>query len=372
MKQANGHQVVQLLEQFSPKSLAMEGDPIGLQTGALNQKVSKVMTTLDVTNEVVEEAIEKGANFIIAHHPLIFRPLKSINLETNAGQIIEKCIKNDITVYAAHTNLDVARGGVNDMLAKALGLKDTKVLVQTYEDTYKKLIAFVPESHASEVREAITAAGAGDIGDYSACTFTTTGTGRFLPGDQAEPFIGEKGKVEEVNEVKVESIYLASLEKQVLKALKSSHPYEEPAYDLFEESIPGDSYGLGRIGKLNEQTTLGEFSEYVKKQLNVPALRVTGNPDKKIKKAAVLGGMGSKYYQTAKFAGADVYITGDVDFHTAQDAEAAGISIIDPGHHVEEIMKSGLACELRLRAEADGLNIEFLPSEQSTEPFRFI
>lgn len=372
MKQANGHQVVQLLEQFSPKSLAMEGDPVGLQTGALNRNVTKVLTTLDVTHEVVDEAIEKGANFIIAHHPLIFRPLKSINLETAAGKLLEKCIKHDIAVFAAHTNLDVAKGGVNDMLSEALELQQPQVLVKTFEDQYKKLIVFVPESHASIVREAITAAGAGQIGDYSDCTFTTVGTGRFKPGAGADPFIGQKDTIEEVKEEKVESIFLSSHEKQVLKALKSAHPYEEPAYDIFNQSMQGEVYGLGRVGKLKEPLTLGAFAEHVKKKLNVPALRVTGDPDKKIKKAAVLGGMGSKYFQTAKFAGADVYVTGDVDFHTALDAEAAGLSIIDPGHHVEEIMKNGLAVELKKRAEKEGLNVEFLPSALSTEPFTFI
>lgn len=371
MKQVNGHQVVQLLEQFSPKALAMEGDPVGLQMGALNRKVSKVLTTLDVTHEVVDEAINKGAGFIIAHHPLIFRPLKSINLETNAGTLIEKCIKNDITIFAAHTNLDVVKGGVNDMLAEALELQDSQVLVKTYEDAYKKIIVFVPESHATAVREALTAAGVGNIGDYSDCTFTSEGIGRFKPGTDTDPFIGERGTVEEVKEVKIESIFLSSDEQAILKALRSSHPYEEPAYDIFTQSIEGEVYGLGRVGKLKEPVTLGDFTKYVKKQLNVAALRVTGDPKKKIKKAAVLGGMGSKYYQTAKFAGADVYITGDVDFHTAQDAEAAGISIIDPGHHVEEIMKSGLAGELNNRAQKEGLNVEFIPSELSTEPFRF-
>ncbi|AJD91482.1 hypothetical protein JMA_21650 [Jeotgalibacillus malaysiensis] len=372
MKQVNGHQVVQLLEQFSPKYLAMEGDPIGLQVGALNRKVTKVLTTLDVTHEVVEEAIKKGANFIIAHHPLLFRPLKSINLETTAGTLVEKCIKNDITIFAAHTNLDVARGGVNDMLAEALELKELKVLVKTYEDSYKKLIVFVPPSHASAVREAITSAGAGQIGDYSDCTFTTEGTGRFKPGSEADPFIGERGTPEEVQEVKIESIFLASHKNKILKAMKSSHPYEEPAYDIFDQSIQGEIYGLGRVGKLEDPVELGEFAEDVKKKLNIPALRVTGDPSKKIKKVAVLGGMGSKYYQTAKFAGADVYITGDVDFHTAQDAEAAGISIIDPGHHVEEVMKKGLSEELEKRAKKEGLNVEFVYSELSTEPFTFL
>ncbi|KIL48551.1 hypothetical protein KP77_23380 [Jeotgalibacillus alimentarius] len=372
MKQPNGHQIVGLLEQFSPKSLAMEGDPIGLQSGALNRKVSKVMTTLDVTNEVVDEAIEKGANFIIAHHPLLFRPLKSINLETNAGKLIEKCIKNDITVYAAHTNLDVAKGGVNDMLAEALDLKETEVLVKTYEDEYKKLIVFVPESHADEVRKAVTAAGAGQIGDYSDCTFTSNGTGRFTPGDESNPFLGEQGKPEAAAEVKIESIFLSSKEREVIKAMKSAHPYEEPAYDIFTESLPGEKYGLGRVGKLSAQMTLRDFAEVVKRKLGVPALRMTGDPEKIIKKAAVLGGMGSKYYQTAKFAGADVYVTGDVDFHTAQDAEAAGISIIDPGHHVEEIMKTGLASELTVRAENERLKVEFVASALTTEPFKFI
>ncbi|WP_227395128.1 Nif3-like dinuclear metal center hexameric protein [Jeotgalibacillus aurantiacus] len=370
-RQMNGHQVVQLMEQFSPKHLAMEGDPVGLQVGRLNRKVDKVLLTLDVTNEIVEEAIKSGAGMIIAHHPLIFRPLRSINLEEPSGQVIEKIIKHDLTVFAAHTNLDITKGGVNDWLAEKLGIQNPQVLVPTFEDKYKKLIVFVPGTHEETVRSALAEAGAGQIGDYSDCSFTSNGTGRFKPGAGSDPFIGTSGVVESVEEVKIEVIYQASLEKKVLKALKQSHPYEEPAYDVFEQSMPGEKYGLGRVGAV-EPVSLKDFAEKVKQTLDVPMVRVTGDHDKLVKKAAVLGGMGSKYMQSARFSGADVYITGDIDFHTAQDAEALGLSIIDPGHHVEKVMKKGLAKQLSEMAEKQGFEIDFIPSALSTEPFKFV
>ncbi|TFD92313.1 Nif3-like dinuclear metal center hexameric protein [Jeotgalibacillus sp. R-1-5s-1] len=370
-RQMNGHQVVQLMEQFSPKHLAMEGDPVGLQVGRLSRKVDKVLITLDVTNEVVEEAIKSGAGMIIAHHPLLFRPLRSINMEEPSGQVIEKIIKHDLTVFAAHTNLDITKGGVNDWLAEKLDIQNSQVLVPTFEDKYKKLIVFVPGTHEETVRSALAEAGAGQIGDYSDCSFTSVGTGKFKPGASSDPFIGTSGVVESVEEVKIEVIYQTSLEKKVLKALKQSHPYEEPAYDVFEQSMPGEKYGLGRVGAV-EPVKLKDFAEKVKQTLDVPVVRVTGDQDKLIKKAAVLGGMGSKYMQSARFAGADVYITGDIDFHTAQDAEALGLSIIDPGHHVEKVMKEGLANQLSEMAEKQGFEIDFIPSALSTEPFKFV
>jgi dinuclear metal center YbgI/SA1388 family protein len=367
----NGYEVIQTFESFSPKNLAMEGDKIGLQIGNLSKKVRNIMIALDVLEEVVEEAIAKDVQLIIAHHPLIFRPLQRITSEDPAGRLIEKLIKHDIAVYAAHTNLDVAKGGVNDLLADALGLQKTEVLYPTFETKLKKLVVYVPRSHEDQVREAIGKAGAGSIGEYSYCSFSTSGTGRFLPGDKASPFIGTIGEIEAVDEMKIETVFPEKLEKKILSAMLKAHPYEEVAYDLYSLENKGETLGLGRIGKVQE-TTLKGFAEVVKKALDVKAVRVVGNLDAHVKKVAVLGGDGNKYYPHALFKGADVYITGDFYYHTALDASALGLNIIDPGHNVEKVMKKGVANKLTQLFSEKGYNVSVFPSELHTDPFQFI
>ncbi|MBD8003590.1 Nif3-like dinuclear metal center hexameric protein [Bacillus norwichensis] len=372
MKVVNGFQVIEMLEQFAPKKYAMDGDPIGLLIGTLNKKVSTVLTALDVLENVVDEAIEKKADLIIAHHPIIFRPLKKIALDEPGGKLIEKLIKHDIAVYAAHTNLDVAKGGVNDMLAEVLRLKNTSVLVPTYEEKIKKLAVFVPIDQADQVLKALGEAGAGFIGEYSHCSFSTKGTGRFLPGNEATPFIGARGKMEEVSEIKVETVYPESIERKVVSAMMKAHPYEEPAYDLYPLSLKGEELGLGRIGELAEEMTLREFADHVKEALDVDGVRVIGNTEDTVKKVAVLGGDGNKYFQHAKRKGADVYVTGDFYYHTGHDAMNIGLNIVDPGHHVEKVMKKGLANILEQRSKELGYNVKFIPSKPDTDPFTFL
>lgn len=368
MKIPNGQQIIEEFEKWAPKYLAVEGDPIGLHVGTLNKKVERVLVTLDVNEEVVDEAIAKNAGLIIAHHPPIFRPLKNLQTDFPQGRLMEKLIKHDIAVYAAHTNLDVAWGGVNDLLADALSLKATKILEKTYEAELVKISVFVPESHEEGLREAFGRAGAGSIGDYEYCSYTLSGTGRFRPNAEADPFIGEAGKMEETAESKIEVVARKSEQDRVIKAMLAAHPYEEPAYDVFTLENKELPMGLGRVGTLEKEMPLGEFCEFVKERLDVPALRVVGNKDEIVRKVAVLGGDGNKYIQQAKRSGADVYVTGDMYFHVAQDALAIGLSIVDPGHHVEKVMIKGVVNHM---AKRSNWHCEFLPSEVDTEPFRF-
>lgn len=371
MKVANGHEIIQLFEQFSPKGLAMEGDKIGLQVGRLNKKIERVMIALDVLDEVIDEAIEKKVQLIIAHHPPIFRPLKNVITDTVQGRMIEKLLKHDIAVYAAHTNLDVAVGGVNDLLAEALGLEGSEVLVPTYETKFNKLVVFVPSSHAEELRGVLGKAGAGHIGNYSHCSFSTSGKGRFLPGDNTNPYIGQQGQLEEVDEVKIETIVPEPLLKRVVTAMVKAHPYEEVAYDVYPVDNKGEVLGLGRIGTVNEMT-LGEFAKSVKTALDVDKVRVVGDLSSKVKKVAVLGGDGNKYFSQAKFKGADVYVTGDIYYHTAHDAMMQGLNMIDPGHNVEKIMKKGVTAILTNLCRQAGYEVEIFPSEINTDPFQYI
>lgn len=371
LKQANGQTIIQAFEQFSPKSFALEGDKIGLQIGTLNKRISKVMIALDVVEPVVDEAIEKGVNLIIAHHPIIFKPIKTLRTDQTYGRTIEKLIKHDITVYAAHTNLDVTPGGVNDMMAKALELHDLEVLVETETDMLKKIVIFVPKEQSEEVREAIGKAGAGHIGNYSHCSFTSKGSGAFKPGEGTDPFIGKQGVMEYVDEEKIESVFPASIEKQVIRAMKKVHPYEEPAYDLYEMTLPGEVWGLGRIGYLKEEMTLDEFAMKVKTAFDVSGVRVVGDGDRKVKKVAVLGGDGNKYTFTALHKGADVYVTGDLYYHVAHDAMMEGLMMIDPGHNVEKIMKEGVREKIQAFVDEKKYTTEVIISNVHTDPFRF-
>lgn len=372
MKKTNGQEIIQIFESWSPKKIAaMEGDPIGLAIGTLNKPVSKVLVTLDVNENVVDEAIANQCQLIIAHHPPIFRKLANLRTDNPKGQLLEKCIKNDIAVYAAHTNLDVAEGGVNDLLAEALQLQNCEVLVPTFTEKMYKLAVFVPENHAEPLRQALAGAGAGQIGDYDSCSYTISGEGRFRALDGANPFTGEVGKLHTEPEVKIEVVVSETNKNKALRAMFNHHPYEEPAYDLFALETPANEMGLGRIGTINPMT-LHQFAEHVKNTLNVPAVRVVGDLSAQVRKIAVLGGDGNKYIYAAKRAGADVFVTGDMYFHVAQDAESMGLHIVDPGHHVESVMKAGVAKKMTLLCEQHKVDCTFIPSKISTEPFQFI
>ncbi|MFG6121084.1 Nif3-like dinuclear metal center hexameric protein [Thalassobacillus sp. B23F22_16] len=365
-------QVVEVFEQMSPKHLAYDWDKVGLQIGTMNQPVSNVMVTLDVLENVVDEAVERQIDLIISHHPVIFKPLGQINPDTPKGRVIQKLIKHDIAVYAAHTNLDIAEGGVNDALAEALKVTQTIPLLETGKDKLVKVIVFVPEDHADGVRRAMHEAGAGHVGDYSNCSFSMPGKGRFMPTDAADPYIGKSGELEIVEEQRVEFLLPQSNLKGVLKAMEDAHPYEEVAHDVYTLENEGESFGIGRIGVLKEKMTLSKFAEHVKESLNVPGLRVIGNMQDKVEKVAILGGSGEKYIYDAKRQGADVYVTGDMTFHPAQEAADIGLNVIDPGHHVEKVMKTAVKNYLDEKFSQSKGELTVYVSEANTEPFQFM
>jgi dinuclear metal center YbgI/SA1388 family protein len=371
---AHGQTVIQLMEQLAPKHYAVENDKIGLQLGTLQKEIRKVLVALDVTDEVADEAIAQGADLIIAHHAIIYRPLAKLDTSTPAGKLYEKLIKHDIAVYIAHTNLDVTDGGINDWMADLVGLtaEGRASLEDVHTDKLYKLVVFVPESHHEQVLQAIWKAGAGEIGGYSSCSFNIEGTGTFLPGEGADPFIGEQGKLERVREIRIETVVPHSVHRKVVQAMLKAHPYEEVAYDLYPMELKGRSLGLGRAGKLIEPVKLGELAERVKKAFDVPFLRFVGDPERVVSKAAVLGGSGARYVRHALFAGADVLITGDIDYHTAHDALAAGLALIDPGHNVEKIMKQKVAEWLTRQLAERKYATAAAASAVDTEVFRFV
>ncbi len=367
---AKGQTVISLLEAFAPKHYAMEGDRIGLQLGTLQKEIKRVLIALDVTDEVVDEAIRLQCELIIAHHAIIYRPLASLQTDTPAGRLYEKCIRHQIAVYITHTNLDVAHGGVNDMLARAIGLTgELTHLEDVHTEKLYKLVVFVPKDHHDRVLDACFRAGAGWIGNYSHCSFMIDGIGTFRPEEGSNPYLGTAGKLEHAEEVRIETIVPESVRKAVVQSMLKAHPYEEVAYDLYPVDLKGRSFGLGRVGKLAKAVNAGDFAQQVKEAFRLDFVRVVGDLQQQVKKVAILGGSGAKYIRHALFAGADVLITGDVDHHSAHDALAAGLVVIDAGHHIEAVMKEGLAEVLRGKAELQKIAVEFIASGISTNPF---
>lgn len=362
--------IFNMLETWAPKKLAYDWDNVGLQVGSYDANVKKILVSLDVLTNVVDEAIEKEVDLIVAHHPLLFKPLKQIDFSTPKGKIIEKLIKHHITVYASHTNLDIAEGGVNDLLIDALNVENKKPLIPFYNESLMKLAVFVPHSHVEEVRNALSDAGAGHIGNYSHCTFQTKGNGTFMPGKGTNPYSGIENELSIVDEFKIETIVKESDLNRVIEAMKRAHPYEEVAYDVFPLLNKGNTYGLGRIGILNEPISLNHFCETVKNAFHCTHLKVTGNLSKQVQKVAIVGGSGEKYIHEAVRQGADVYITGDMTFHYAQDAMEMGLAVIDAGHYIEKIMKQ--ATKQFLQNKLRNNNVEVFVSEENTNPFQFI
>ncbi len=328
--------IMKIIESLAPKKYALEMDNIGLQVGNPNNEINKILVALNVSNEVVEEAIAKGCGMIVSHHPLIFNKISSVRNDLYIGEVLYKLIKNDINVYCAHTNLDIAPGGVNDVLAKELNLELVRPLQITNYDSYKKIVVFVPNQYVNNVISALAKAGAGWIGNYSHCTFRAEGKGTFMPLEGTNPFIGETDKIEEVKEVRIETIVVESKLKNAVRAMLDVHPYEEVAYDIYNLEIEGKPFGLGRIGTLSHSVSLKELAHTVKAIMEVSSVRVAGNLNRSVKRVAVCGGSGASEIHQATFKGADVLITGDVKYHQAQEAINIGLSILDIGHWESE------------------------------------
>lgn len=329
-------QIAEAMEKFTPARLAEPWDQIGLFLGSPDQEVKKVRLALGVSPEVVTEAAADQVDLLITHHPIWLKPPTFFSETTVEGKMMATLIRNRIGLFSAHTNLDACRGGVNDALADLLNLEEVKPLSQVQEE-WLKLTVFVPMDHLEKVRQAIGDTGAGMIGDYSHCSFYSQGTGSFLPLEGANPAIGSVGKAEEVSEARLESIFPAKDAGKIVTAMIEAHPYEEVAYDLvlLKNKMNSDE-GIGRTGILSRVMTLGEFADVVKAKLSLLGLRVYGDLDKKIKKVALCGGSGMSLLSDAIKSGSDVYLTGDIKHHDAEEALANGVALIDGGHYGTE------------------------------------
>lgn len=330
--------VIKVMETWAPLSLAESWDNPGLMVGHRDQVVKGILTTLDVTEEAIAYAIDHDCNLIISHHPFIFKGLKQVETNRGQGAMLASLIKHDIAVYSAHTNLDIAPGGLNDMLCQALGLEACSGFIARGDHKNYKLVTYVPTDYADAVRDALAAAGAGQIGNYSHCSFSAHGEGRFQLEEGAQPFIGQEGLLEVVREVRVETIVPAHRMKAVLEALEKAHPYEEVAYDVFALVEPRQVYTLGRTGNLPKEMNFQDFSKYLAQRLPQASLRFGGSKVDCIKRLALCSGAGAEFLEEAKRAGADAYITGDVKYHDAQKAKELGLLLVDAGHFGTEAM----------------------------------
>ncbi len=322
------------LEAWAPLAYQESYDNSGLIVGNLDQDLTGVLVSLDCIESVVEEAIQNNCNVIVSHHPIIFKGLKSFTGKNYVERTVLKAIKNDIALYALHTNLDNVHTGVSKMIANRLGLVNTRVLAPK-RGLLKKLITFVPKNNAEEVRAALFSTGAGALGSYSECNFSVEGLGTFMGSEASNPVIGKKGVREQVVEERIELIFPAHIESRVISALNSSHPYEEVAYQVVSLDNANQYVGSGMVGELKEPILDIDFLKLTKENLKTDCIRHTELPNKKIKKIALCGGAGSFLLNDAKQVGADVFITGDFKYHEFFDAENSVI-IADIGHYESE------------------------------------
>jgi len=336
--------IINCIEEVAPTSLQEPWDNCGLLVGNRYDQATSALLTIDVTEAVIDEAIENRCNLVIAHHPVIFGGIKKLTGKTDSERAIIKAIRNHITLYAAHTNIDVATDGVSYKMAQTLGLKNIKVL-SPQKGLLKKLVVFAPHSHADQVRKTIIEAGAGHIGQYDSCSFNVPGIGTFRGSPGTSPFIGEKGELHSEPEIRIETVVPSFLLTKVVAAMIEVHPYEEVAFDLYPIENPHPGIGLGIIGTLEEPIEALEFLEKVKKAFACTALKYSPLLPGKIKAVALCGGAGSSLIPDALRSGADVFITGDIKYHQFFEAENK-IVLVDIGHYESEQFTKELFFEI--------------------------
>ena len=361
------------LHELYPPAQAASWDNPGLQVGDPADEVTRVLLTLDVTAAVVAEAAAEPATLVVAHHPLLFRPLAALTPATASGRTALLAARRGVAVAAAHTNLDVAQdgAGTSDPLAACLDLRDTRPLTTELREGGRcKIATFAPPEAVEQVIDAMAAAGAGTIGEYERCSFRVRGTGTFRPSEHADPYSGEIGQDAAEDEFRVEMEVPRSRAGAVIRALHEAHPYDEAAYDLVP-MIEGGEVGFGRVGRLPEPITLETVAERVRERLPARHLRFAGDPERRVETVACVGGAGDSMIPAALGAGVDVLITGDLRHHVTLDALELGLALIDAGHHATEVAAMPAFAErLEARARRRGLTAPVVASRVATGPWR--
>ncbi|WP_026897420.1 Nif3-like dinuclear metal center hexameric protein [Daejeonella oryzae] len=337
-------QISTFLEKIAPLSYQEDYDNSGLIVGHPDQVVSGAVISVDCTEDVIDEAIQMGFNLVISHHPIVFKGMKKFTGKNYVERVIIKAIKNDIAIYAIHTNFDNVLNGVNKKICDIIGLVNCSIL-SPKTNLLKKLVTFSPISHAEQVRKALFEAGAGNIGNYSECSFNATGNGTFLAGQNTDPYVGQKGIRHIEEEVRIETIFPGHIEREILQALHLAHPYEEVAYDLYNLENKYREVGSGMIGNLEISMDEDAFLNHVKNKLNAKVIRHTQLRTRKVNRVAVCGGSGGFLLPKAIAAGADIFITADYKYHEFFDADKK-IVIADVGHFESEQFTQQLLLEI--------------------------
>lgn len=323
--------ITRVMEGIAPARLAEPWDRVGLQVGDADADVRSLLVAMTPTLDLLCEAVDRGVQMVICHHPLIFKPLSALTGSSPVERIAAGLLKHDIAFFAAHTNYDSATGGVNDALAAALGIREVQPL-STLDTKLVKIAVFVPAEALEKVSAAICDAGAGRIGAYSHCTFRIPGTGTFLPLEGAHPYAGEPHKLEQVAEIRLESVAPEEAVPDVVAAIRRSHPYEEPAFDIYPLQNARREMGLGRFGLLEQPMRAADFVAEVVRRLNTPCVHFAGDPGKSVSKVAVCGGAGGDLVKDALSHRCDLLVTGDVRYHTFLEAADSGLIVVDAGH----------------------------------------
>ena len=358
---------ISVLESVAPLSYQEDYDNAGLIVGNRNDEVTKALICLDVTSEVVREAIDCGADLIISHHPLVFRPLKKINGKTDVEICLKLALKHDIAIYASHTNMDSVSEGVNAMICDKIGLQNKHILAPK-SNCLTKLVTFVPKNYLETVQNALFEAGAGCIGNYDKCSFYTDGTGTYRANEQANPFIGEKGEFHHEGETRIEVVFPNEITNKVVANLLKNHPYEEVAYDLFPIKNSFSKVGDGMIGDLPTPEKTEDFLNRVKKTFHCGTIRHTKILKDTVSKIAVCGGSGSFLIQDAIRSNADVFITADVKYHEFFTAENK-LVLADIGHYESEQFTKELFYDLLIKKN---YNFAIQISKVNTNPINYI
>lgn len=331
--------VAGVLDSLYPPSLAAEWDAVGLVCGDPAEPVRSVLFAVDAVEVVVDEAIARGVDLLVTHHPLFLRGTSTVAATTAKGRAVHRLIRAGIGLQVAHTNADHANPGVSDALAAALGLADTRPLEPLPAPALDKIVVFVPESDSEKLIDALAAAGAGELGDYARCAWTTTGVGTFVPGPGANPTVGAVGDIARVEEMRVEMVFARATRSQVIEALRAAHPYEEPAFDVVELAGWAGNEGTGRVGELPAPMTLRAFAALVGSVLpaTVGGGRVAGDLEREVRRVAVCGGAGDAYLRQASASGSDVFVTADLRHHVVSEHLAdGGCAVIDMPHWATE------------------------------------
>jgi dinuclear metal center YbgI/SA1388 family protein len=339
------------IEKLAPSSLAAEWDNVGLLVGDAAARVQRIMTCLTITPPVVAEAIAGRVELIVTHHPILFRETKQITAATAEGRMLLDLIRAGIAVISPHTAFDNAAGGINDQIAARLALADVRPLRRSEAGANNcKLVVFVPPADLARVSNAVFAAGAGRIGHYRECSFRVAGTGTFFGEDAAQPAIGQKGRREDVDELRLEVVCPESIVGAVIAAMRATHSYEEPAFDVYPLRPANTAHGEGRIGRLAAPCSLRGFAEQVRSAFEVKHVQVVGDVNQSVQLVALACGAGGEFLADAVRAGADVFLTGEMRFHGCIDAQTRGIAVVLPGHFAtERFGVESLAVQLQKR-----------------------